>query len=226
MGFQNQTGTVTVHAKLTDQGKKYLLTDSGRFTITKFSPFDDEVDYTLWNTSHDNGDQYWGSAIENLPILEPSVSSLFQARYNLVKDMPRGQLRQCVLTLSPSTVTLTYIDTVKSIKADFENCDETHMTVVLLDNTKADITAPGAQVVDVNPLAVQDFIGQSGFTYAKGFIVPVNTAIEVHAKRNELKTSTTVTDAAVQTQVIFAGVNQNVRQVATVTVNANTTIDT
>ena len=45
MGFQNKTGSITVTAKLTDVGKKYLLTDPSRFNITKFSPFDDEVDY-------------------------------------------------------------------------------------------------------------------------------------------------------------------------------------
>ena len=48
MGYQEKNGVVTVHAKLTDLGKKYLLTDNSKFNISQFSPFDDEVDYTYY----------------------------------------------------------------------------------------------------------------------------------------------------------------------------------
>ena len=80
MGYQEVDGVVTVHAKLTDLGKKYLLTQQSKFEIRWFAPFDDEVDYSLWNVNHDNGSSYYGSAIEALPCLEPVVSSIFQAK--------------------------------------------------------------------------------------------------------------------------------------------------
>ena len=77
MGYQNTDGVVTVFAKLTDLGKKYLLTQQSKFEIRWFAPFDDEVDYSLWNILHDQGSSYYGAAIEAMPVLEPVVSSIF-----------------------------------------------------------------------------------------------------------------------------------------------------
>ena len=112
MGFQNKTGSVTVTAKLTDVGKKYLLTDPSRFSITKFSPFDDEVDYSMWNPTAANGNAYYGAAIESLPTLEPVASNIFQLKYNLIRNMDRTAQRMPIFTLNPTTVTLEYIDSV------------------------------------------------------------------------------------------------------------------
>ena len=219
MGFQNKTGSITVTAKLTDVGKKYLLTDPSRFNITKFSPFDDEVDYSLWNPTAANGSDYYGAAIEALPTLEPVASNLFQLKYNLIKDMDRTAQRMPIFTLNPTTVSLEYIDSVTQVHVLIQNVDEPMVKVILLDNTKADITAPGANMIDVNPLVVQNFIGQSGFTYAKAFECPTNSTIEVSAKRNE-------NDFNVETKVIIIGTTTNARAEVPVTIKPNTVITT
>ena len=219
MGFQNKTGSITVTAKLTDVGKKYLLTDPSRFNITKFSPFDDEVDYSLWNPTAANGSDYYGAAIEALPTLEPVASNLFQLKYNLIKDMDRTAQRMPIFTLNPTTVTLEYIDSVTQVHVLIQNVDEPMVKVILLDNTKADITAPGANMIDVNPLVVQNFIGQSGFTYAKAFECPTSSTLEISAKRNE-------NNFNVETKVIIIGTTTNARAEVPVTIKPNTVITT
>ena len=93
------------------------------------------------------------------------------------------------------------------------------MRVILLDNTKADITAPGANMIDVNPLAVQNFIGQSGFTYAKAFEVSTNATIEVTPKWNNKP-------ANWETKIIIIGTTTNARAEVPVTVKPNSTIQT
>ena len=124
MGFQEKTGVTTVFAKLTDLGKKYLLTDATRFQISKFSPHDDEIDYSLWNPDHNNGNTYYGAAIEALPLLEPVNSSIFQAKYNLIKDMDRGILRMPIFLLSHSSITLPEWDSNEQLTIQIQNIDE------------------------------------------------------------------------------------------------------
>ena len=67
MGFLNNT-TVTVDAILTKKGRELLAQGTNAFNITKFALADDEVDYRLWDTSHPNGTDYYGTVIENMPL--------------------------------------------------------------------------------------------------------------------------------------------------------------
>jgi hypothetical protein len=214
MGFQEKTGVTTVFAKLTDLGKKYLLTDATRFQISKFSPHDDEIDYSLWNPDHNNGNTYYGAAIEALPLLEPVNSAIFQAKYNLIKDMDRGILRMPIFLLSHSSITLPEWDSHEQLTVQIQNIDEPQVKVILLDNTIADINADNATAIDVNPLAVQNFIGQSGFSYAKAFICPTSAAIKVTAQLNQGPDTKT-------TKIIIIGTTTNARSEVTVNVNKN-----
>ena len=52
--------------------------------ITKFALADDEVDYHLWNPAHPSGSYYYGVAIEQMPVLEPSPDETQVMRYKLV----------------------------------------------------------------------------------------------------------------------------------------------
>ena len=157
MGFQEVDGVVTVHAKLTDLGKKYLLTQQSKFEIRWFAPFDDDVDYSLWNINHNDGSAYYGAAIEAMPVLEPVVSSIFQGKYYLIKEMDRNTIRMPIFVIQPSGgITLEFIDSNQSLQIEIQNVNEPQMKVILLDATVADISAPGATMIDVNPLAVQN----------------------------------------------------------------------
>ena len=68
MGFLDNS-TVTVDAILTKRGRQILST-GGNFQITKFALSDEEVDYTLFDVTHPNGTNSYGSVIENMNLLE------------------------------------------------------------------------------------------------------------------------------------------------------------
>lgn len=84
MGYLNKA-TITVDAILTNRGRE-LLAQSGRgaLNITKFAVADDEVDYGLYNTAHPEGSEYYGSIIENMPVLEATPDEQQIMRYKLV----------------------------------------------------------------------------------------------------------------------------------------------
>ena len=66
MGYLNNS-VVTVDAILTKKGRELLARGDGSFRISQFALADDEIDYTLYNTSHPSGSAYYGEAIENMP---------------------------------------------------------------------------------------------------------------------------------------------------------------
>lgn len=84
MGYLNKA-TITVDAILTNRGRE-LLAQAGRggLQITKFAVADDEVDYGLYNTAHPEGSEYYGSIIENMPVLEATPDEQQIMRYKLV----------------------------------------------------------------------------------------------------------------------------------------------
>jgi len=89
MGYLNKE-TVTVDAILTKKGRELLAQGRDAFRITKFAVSDDEIDYGLYNTAHPLGSEYYGSAIENMPVVEASPDETQNLRYKLV-TLPVGQ---------------------------------------------------------------------------------------------------------------------------------------
>ena len=63
MGFLDNS-TVTVDAILTKRGRQ-ILSQGGNFNITKFALSDEEIDYTLFDETHPNGTDSYGTVIEN-----------------------------------------------------------------------------------------------------------------------------------------------------------------
>jgi hypothetical protein len=105
MGYLSNN-TITVDAILTKKGREKLAQGTG-FQITQFAVGDDEVDYTLWNTSHPLGTDYYGSAIENLPLIEASPDETQNLRFKLV-TLPRGTKEIPVISVGFSSISLTY----------------------------------------------------------------------------------------------------------------------
>jgi len=68
MGFLDNS-TTTVDAILTTRGRELLSSGEG-LNITKFALSDEEVDYTLFDVTHPNGTDSFGSVIENMNLLE------------------------------------------------------------------------------------------------------------------------------------------------------------
>lgn len=83
MGYLNKE-TVTVDAILTKKGRELLSQGGTAFNITKFAVSDDEIDYGLYNTAHPLGSEYYGSSIENMPVIEASPDETQNLRYKLV----------------------------------------------------------------------------------------------------------------------------------------------
>ena len=104
MGYLNNS-VVTVDAILTKKGRELLARGDGSFKITQFALADDEVDYTLFNESHPNGSQYYGEAIENMPLLEAIPDENNIMIHKLV-TLPRGTTKLPIITANISKIQL------------------------------------------------------------------------------------------------------------------------
>ncbi len=83
MGYLNKE-TVTVDAILTKRGRELLAQGKSAFNITQFAVADDEIDYGLYDPAHPLGTEFYGSAIENMPIVEASPNDTQNMKSKLV----------------------------------------------------------------------------------------------------------------------------------------------
>ncbi len=102
MGFLNNT-SVTVDAILTKKGRELLARGQDEFKITKFALADDEIDYSLWDTAHPNGSNYYRAVIENMPLLEAFVDENQVMRYKLV-SLPKNTAKLPILEIPSPTL--------------------------------------------------------------------------------------------------------------------------
>ena len=82
MAYLDNT-VITVDAVLTKKGRERLGQGRDAFNITKFAVSDDEVDYTLYNTAHPLGTNYYSTIIESMPVLEAIPDESQTMRYKL-----------------------------------------------------------------------------------------------------------------------------------------------
>lgn len=99
------SNTITVDAILTTKGRQVLSQGTG-LNITQFSVADDEVDYGLWTPSHPLGTVFYGTFIENLPLVEASPDETQVMKYKLV-TLPRGTKQMPVIALGFDNIILT-----------------------------------------------------------------------------------------------------------------------
>jgi len=104
MGYLNNS-VVTVDAILTDKGRELLAKNDGSFRITQFALSDDEIDYTLYNSTNPSGSAFYGQAIENMPLLEAFPLVTQEMKYVLT-TLPRGTAKMPVLDLGYAVITL------------------------------------------------------------------------------------------------------------------------
>ena len=104
MGYLNNS-TITVDAILTKKGRELLARGRNEFRITQFALADDEIDYDLYNPDHPLGTAFYGSAIENMPIVEALPDETQMMKYKLV-TLPKGSARIPVVRVSQSTIEL------------------------------------------------------------------------------------------------------------------------
>ena len=98
MGFLNKS-TITVDAILTKKGRELLA--AGTFDIVKFAVADDDIDYNLWDINHAKGSNFYGQAIENMPLTEAVPDGGKMMRYKLM-TLPKNVTTIPYGTTSPS----------------------------------------------------------------------------------------------------------------------------
>lgn len=99
MGFlQGDTNNIILDAVLTDKGREYLARNDGSFSIVKWAPADDEVDYTII--------QKYGRTVgkekieKNTPIFEALTNGNLAQKYLLTSISNPNLIRLPVLSLN------------------------------------------------------------------------------------------------------------------------------
>ncbi len=102
MGYLDNS-SITVDAILTKKGRELLSRGDGSFQITKFALSDDEVDYNLWNSAHELGSNYYGVAIENMPVVEASPNQQHVMKHKLV-TLPQNTQKLPIISIGQTTI--------------------------------------------------------------------------------------------------------------------------
>lgn len=102
MAYLNNN-TQVVDAVLTNKGRELLAT--GQFNVTKFALADDEIDYSLYDSSHPLGSAFYGTAIENLPVTEAVPDETLLLRYKLV-TLPSNTKKIPKIVLGTSAISV------------------------------------------------------------------------------------------------------------------------
>ena len=187
--------SITVDCILTSAGRRLLSKGRSEFHISQFALSDDEIDYGLWNTAHPLGTDYYGIAIENLPITEAIPDESYMMKYKLV-TLGKKTTRIPVITVSNSQITLRAGGDSSLIIPNTSNFDKGNATLgytaILSDSDVAYLrVAPGGEVKSGISPTVPRFIGDDE---AAQSVAVTGFSFEVIAKEQpiEEKTATIV----------------------------------
>ena len=92
MGFQDNSGDIILDVVLTDEGRRRLARGDGSFSIVKFGLGDDEINYTLYNTTG-------STALQDLSILQTPVLEAFTNNMSSMKSKLLSLANQNLLYL-------------------------------------------------------------------------------------------------------------------------------
>jgi hypothetical protein len=165
MGYLNKA-TVTVDAILTKKGRELLAKGRSAFNITQFAVADDEIDYGLYDPAHPLGTEYYGSAIENMPIVEASPDETQNLRYKLV-TLSRGTNLIPTIQTGISSVILTYnntqnpVTTITPTTSQGLNALPFGYTAILYDREAAILTSNGLPGTATVPVFIGDSVSQN-----------------------------------------------------------------
>ena len=187
MGYLDNT-SLTVDAILTKKGRQLL--SEGALEITKFALADDEIDYRLWDSAHTLGTNYYGQAIENMPLLEAFANENQMMRYKLISlpknttKLPLVQVGQTSISHSRPGLRTTLTPTTVNIANGNRSAG---YTAILSNSAIASIAvAPGGGVEQESTFSA---IGDD----AAASVSVVGTKFIVTSKTVTVDTSTTIT---------------------------------
>lgn len=198
MGYLDNT-TILIDAILTNKGRELLANGTQSFKITKFALSDDEIDYKLWNPNHNLGSDYYGEAIENLPVLEASPNENQVMKFKLV-SLSSGVTQMSVMSVGPNEVTLgpsqVYVVTPSIINDPAANSVYGYTAILSPYSPKISMrVSPGYEL-------------QNDFRYQNNVNDP-NRSIILSGKRFEIKMADKLVGTSVFTLTIVANETGN-----------------
>lgn len=170
MGFlQGDTNNIILDAVLTDKGREFLSRNDGSFSIVKFAPGDDEVDYTII--------QKFGRTVgkekieKNTPVFEALTNQSLAQKYRLVSVSNPNLIRLPVLNFSGEGVDAT--NNIVSIGNTTQKQRTLTISQTIQDETSIDVELRDqAFIVEMNNQFIQvigsspdDIDGQQRATY-------------------------------------------------------------
>ena len=84
MAFLDNSGDIILDAVLTDAGRKRLARGDGSFRIATYAFADDEINYTLYDSTHISGSAYYDLEILKTPILEAFTNNMSSMKSKLL----------------------------------------------------------------------------------------------------------------------------------------------
>ena len=193
MGYLNNS-TVTVDAILTKKGRELLAKGRNNFNITQFALADDEIDYDLWNPDHPLGTEYYGTIIENMPIVEAIPDETQMLKYKLI-TLPKKTTKIPVVNVGNTSITLSAEGDIAVISPNTSNFTGGNATLgytaILSNSDVADLrVAPGGDIqTSVLPTAPR-FIGDNEDAQS---VAVTGRTFELIAKRQVTEQTATVT---------------------------------
>jgi hypothetical protein len=194
MGYLDNT-SITVDAILTKKGREILAKGADEFRITQFALADDEIDYTLWNPAHPLGTNYYGIAIDNMPLIEVIPDETQIMKYKLV-TLRKRTTRIPVVTVPQTSLTLVAggdAVIVRPNTSNFEGGNSTLGYTAILSNSDVafvDVAEP-VQSALLAAATVPTFIGDDESAQS---ITAVGFAFNIVAKNQPIaKQTATIT---------------------------------
>jgi len=190
MGYLDNT-SITVDAILTKKGREILAKGADEFKITQFALADDEIDYSLWNPAHSLGSNYYGVAIDNMPLIEAIPDETQTMKYKLV-TLRKSTTRIPVITVPNSTVTLVAGGDAVEVKpntSNFEGGNSTLGYTAILSNSDVaflDVSVPVKSVL-MQQATVPTFVGDDESAQS---VTAVGFSFSIVAKNQPIQSKT------------------------------------
>lgn len=214
MGYLNKQ-TVTVDAILTKKGRELLARGRSAFNITKFAVADDEIDYGLYNPAHPLGTEYYGSVIENMPVVEASADETQNLRYKLVTlDRTLGINTIPTIDIGQTALNLTFGRAVQALQPQTNAVADLNLDGPQFGYTLVLFNSEAATVAVTTPVE-----GQAATTFTANTLSGTATVVVGRAFSIVAKDVDTIT----QTQITITGNQSGATTTIPVTVNPETT---
>jgi hypothetical protein len=198
MGYLDNS-SITVDAILTKKGRELLAKGDGSFQITKWALADDEIDYGLWNAAHELGSNYYGTVIENMPIVEASPNQQHVMKHKLV-SLDQSTTKLPIIDLGVPSIGPLNVGQSTMVVPTTPNLPNTNAqagyTAIISDSDVADVDA--IETIDNRTTGISTSHTIEGII-VNNTVTVVGKTFTIRAKSLETAGSTTLTIIGNQT---------------------------